>query len=728
MKFNFSSFDPKIILDKIRDTLEMLMGLLWVTGASPQCAKSLKRLIKDLFGGKLWAIYVVDATAKPEPGILEGAFSSIGSQTECLKANAFLNISGKDAFQRPWHVDHVQGSFCKIRYRVGLRDMLEAIEEGRASANMLHLVDGVLGEDRYLLGEIENVVEDFPGFFGMCVPSSCSQKDIQSIFNFIVPIVKSFTNVTVSVQVSECKTREQVEAIDWTPFFFAALVALGLLLFFVLIGSLLSLLDNLKPSRNSSHVTQNSWVGDVFRCFSAPSNARRLLSTADERAEMASVVGLRAFSVVWFLLGHFLLLHSMMLTKNLAMLKDKIKDITIQFIVNFTPAGDTIICLLGLMMVYVCNRRLREENAIRTKRYVLKYLLRRVIRLAPLMVLTTVLVGPIFAQLGQGPTWEYESRRMVGQCRSSWWLNVLHINNFFPRKQQCLEHTWLFALVMQFTVVGALLLPVFYHRPVAGRVLAISGIVTSMALIFLFTLLHDVGPTWLFREYKPGTRDTYAEMIYVRPYTRVGAFFIGMVTGEFLSHRKKITIHKALVILGWLCCLGSLLALIHAPFKWNRGLELPGTEASAAYGAFSRVLWAACICWIVIACSHGHGGWLNDLLSLRCWQPLSRLLFSLYMVSPLVIAYSNGVREHSYFLSYDAMAYVLLHHFVLSLVAATVLSLLLEQPFMRLEALVSERLAARRPPPPEPMAQVPHIERHWLDKGHENPAFAKEKL
>ncbi|KAL1431989.1 hypothetical protein MTO96_013659 [Rhipicephalus appendiculatus] len=93
-----------------------------------------------------------DATAKPEPGILEGAFSSIGSQTECLKANAFLNMSGKDAFQRPWHVDHVQGSFCKIRYRLGLRDMLDAIEQGRASANMLDLVDGVLGEDRYLLG------------------------------------------------------------------------------------------------------------------------------------------------------------------------------------------------------------------------------------------------------------------------------------------------------------------------------------------------------------------------------------------------------------------------------------------------------------------------------------------------------------------------------------------------------------------------------------------------
>ncbi|KAK8771760.1 hypothetical protein V5799_024996 [Amblyomma americanum] len=154
-------------------------------------------------------------------------------------------------------------------------------------------------------------------------------------------------------------------------------------------------------------------------------------------------------------------------------------------------------------------------------------------------------------------------------------------------------------------------------RPAVGRVLSISGIVASMSLTLVFTLLYDLGPTWLFREYKPGTRNTYTEMVYIRPYTRVGVFLTGMLAGEFLSHRRKINIHKS---------------------------------------------------------------------------------------------------------------YVLIHHFVLALVAATVLSLFLEQPFVRLEALVAQRLAARRTPSPEPMVQVPRIERHWLDKGHENPAFAKEKL
>ncbi|XP_077530901.1 nose resistant to fluoxetine protein 6-like [Haemaphysalis longicornis] len=695
LKFDLSSFDPKTLINKLRDTMEMLMGMLWVTGASPQCAKSLKRLIRDLFDGKIWALYVVDATAKPEPGILEGAFSSVGSQTECLKARAFLNISGRDSLQKPWHLGAVQGSFCKIRYRIGLREMLSALEESRASANMLDIVDSILGEDRYLLGEIENVVEEFPGFFGMCVPSSCSEKDVQSIFNFIAPILRTLTNVTITVQVTGCKTREQVDAINWTPSFLVALVLLGVILLFMALGTLLSVIDSVKPAHNHGKPEAGSCVGDLLRCFSVPRNVRRLLSRADEHGAMACVAGLRALSAIWLLMGHFLLLHSMALTKNLTLLKDKVKDITIQFIINFTPAGDTIICLV----------------------------------LTPLMVLTTVVVAPLFPQSGQGPTWELETGRLVAQCSSNWWFNVLHINNFLPRKQQCLEHTWLFAILMQFTVVGVLLIPVFYHRPVVGRVLSVSGIVASMALTFLLTLLHDLGPTWMFREYKPGTRNTYTEMVYIRPYTRASVFLMGMIVGELLSHRKKITLHKGLVCLSWICSLSTLLALIHATFKWNRGLELPGTEASAAYGAFSRVLWAAAVCWVVVSCAHGYGGWLNSLLSLKCWQPLSRLLYCLYIVSPFVITYSNGVREHAYFLSYDAMSYVLLHHMVLTVVAAAVFSLCLELPFLRLEEMVADRLAARRAAAAEPMVAVPHIEPHWLDKGgHENPAFAKEKL
>ncbi|CAN7939153.1 unnamed protein product [Ixodes hexagonus] len=340
-------------------------------------------------------------------------------------------------------------------------------------------------------------------------------------------------------------------------------------------------------------------------------------------------------------------------------------------------------------MTYVTMKKLRQQNIVHTRGFFLRYLMHRIVRLAPLLVLATLLVVPLFPQSGQGPTWELEVNKFLSGCSRNWWWNVLHVNNFLGRKEQartskkrflylqlqkkandpienfincCMEHTWFFALTMQCTTAAVIVIPVLYHRPAAGRLFVVMAILTSMALTFALTLLYDLGPTWMLREYRPG------------------------------------------------------------------GLELPGTEMSAAYGATSRILWAVSLSWMAVACASGHGGWLNELLSFKCWLPLSRLLYSLYMISPLVIVYSNGVREHSYYLSYDAMSYVLLHHMVLSLLAATALSVSLELPLIKMAALVSTRLESNRAAKlDEPAIPVPRIERHWLDRDFENPAFAKEK-
>lgn len=55
--FDLVSLDPKVLLKKVRDTLEMAVGMLWVTGASMKCSKSLKTLVRDAFGGEIWALY-----------------------------------------------------------------------------------------------------------------------------------------------------------------------------------------------------------------------------------------------------------------------------------------------------------------------------------------------------------------------------------------------------------------------------------------------------------------------------------------------------------------------------------------------------------------------------------------------------------------------------------------------------------------------------------------------
>lgn len=54
---------------------------------------------------------------------------------------------------------------------------------------------------------------------------------------------------------------------------------------------------------------------------------------------------------------------------------------------------------------------------------------------------------------------------------------------------------------------------------------------------------------------------------------------------------------------GWTICAGTLLFLIFGLYK----TELSAV-AAAIYSALSHSLWAACVGWIIIACSTGHGG------------------------------------------------------------------------------------------------------------------------
>lgn len=71
---------------------------------------------------------------------------------------------------------------------------------------------------------------------------------------------------------------------------------------------------------------------------------------------------------------------------------------------------------------------------------------------------------------------------------------------------------------------------------------------------------------------------------------------------------------------------------------------------SGFYESTSRVAWAGALAWIVFACTNELGGPVNWFLSLRMWQPLSRLSYSIYLVHlPVQVVLSAQVRSATFF-------------------------------------------------------------------------------
>jgi hypothetical protein len=85
---------------------------------------------------------------------------------------------------------------------------------------------------------------------------------------------------------------------------------------------------------------------------------------------------------------------------------------------------------------------------------------------------------------------------------------------------------------------------------------------------------------------------------------------------------------------GWTLSIGTILYLLYGLFK----VEL-SKFAAAAFSSLSHSAWAIALAWIVIACSTGHGGFLNRVLSATCLYPFSRVTYCAYLVHPIMIRF-----------------------------------------------------------------------------------------
>lgn len=62
------------------------------------------------------------------------------------------------------------------------------------------------------------------------------------------------------------------------------------------------------------------------------------------------------------------------------------------------------------------------------------------------------------------------------------------------------------------------------------------------------------------------------------------------------------------------------------------------TFVGAFYDATHRIAWTCLIGWIIFACHFlRSGGFVNDFLSIRFWQPFSKMSLSIYMVNYIYI-------------------------------------------------------------------------------------------
>eukprot|EP01099_Mayorella_cantabrigiensis_P001320 TRINITY_DN1570_c0_g2_i3.p1 TRINITY_DN1570_c0_g2~~TRINITY_DN1570_c0_g2_i3.p1 ORF type:complete len:294 (-),score=29.46 TRINITY_DN1570_c0_g2_i3:558-1439(-) len=276
--------------------------------------------------------------------------------------------------------------------------------------------------------------------------------------------------------------------------------------------------------------------------------------------------------------------------------------------------------------------------------------------------------------------------------RDSWWTNILYINNFIPTDGgQCMGWGWYLSNDFQYYIVTPIFILLWVRSRTQASILWFFSLISSLIITAVLVDHYGINAYVLL----PSDSNYYV-IEYIKPYTRAAPYLIGMMVAFILQtwpHWDFSEKHVWLVRLGHLVSAGMLLASVFSLYPESSGDDVWNDSENAAYITLSRLGWALGLAWIVFVCAKGHGGVVNQILSLPVWQPLAALSYGAYLLHPMFMeTFYWNIKVYAWHL--DDLFYPVYFGaaVVFSLSSAAILHLLIEVPFAHLEGFFSEAL------------------------------------
>ncbi|XP_032678637.1 nose resistant to fluoxetine protein 6-like isoform X2 [Odontomachus brunneus] len=315
--------------------------------------------------------------------------------------------------------------------------------------------------------------------------------------------------------------------------------------------------------------------------------------------------------------------------------------------------------------------------------YVIRYF-----RLTPAYSVILGLYATWLTQLDRGPRWSI-MRHEKKKCLSSWWTNLLYVNNYVNTDKICMFQSWYLAVDTQlFILAPAIIYPLWRWRKI-GKCLLVGATAISIAIPFAITLFNNLDPTLMIysREIKDITTNHFFASTYIKTHMRAESYCIGLMFGygAYRLQAGKHQLCKKIIKFGWLfATLSLLVSMFSITIFYNVRRDFTVIEA-AIYSPLHRLLWCTGIGWILIASITNNAGPIRNFLRYRVFIILSRVTYSAYLVNGLVELHSAATLRTPQHLNNFQLLRTTLSHVMLTFGGAIVLSTMFESPILSLE-------------------------------------------
>ncbi|XP_072518738.1 O-acyltransferase like protein isoform X2 [Salminus brasiliensis] len=415
-------------------------------------------------------------------------------------------------------------------------------------------------------------------------------------------------------------------------------------------------------------------------CFSVQVSSVSVFNTSSVGRSYSSLNGIRILSLLWIICGHTVQLSAWSSLDNDKRWRQAVQSSPLYVFAFSGPvylAVDTFLLLGGLLSAKSLLTSIQRSENTLSLRLVAHFLFKRFKRIQPLHLFIVCLIISLFSLLQRGVFW-FMAEDEILNCKKYWWSNLLLINNLFTITDICAPWTWYLSIDFQFYVTTPLL--IFLYRlnkyvllGVAFALLVMSSLAGALITAFLHLPVHQ--PTTLAYE-------SYFQYYYNKPYTRYGPYLLGVLAGLYMATKKEALLKKQWqAAAGWLISL-SVMALLVALAYVLRDVPAQASLTHAVYQGLHRSLWALAVVWIILACEEGYGGFVNRILSLSVWIPLSNISFACYLIHPILILLYNSKQETPIHYTDLNFLYLFLGHLLLTVVLGFALTVLIEKPFL----------------------------------------------
>ncbi|XP_045103020.1 nose resistant to fluoxetine protein 6-like [Portunus trituberculatus] len=612
---------------------------------------------KILSRGSYWPIFLPDSWGKVPDGILYGNVLPWGMQEECtmIRANEHIPINET----KPAINMEFRGRYCLVSVGMIKNEKPETLRTWEGEFMSPDVQVGVAMTD-------PNVLPIFN--YGTCMPSTCSAEDLEASINSILkPVGKMAKHV-------DCHIEDEPNYLNTGDIVFVVILSV--------LGSVMLLATVIDLSINY-YDTQELRKGPLsfLLVFSMYTNMKNTFAIKlKEHPDVISCLhGLRVFTMVWVVWGHGYMMQANV-TKNLVHYKELSQGVLNQIIMNASYSVDTFLFMSGLLVAYTV---LLEKDKARGVNWIMYYI-HRFIRLSPPIVFTAAASATVFRFIMNGPNSHAVERNFVEPCREKWWADSIFINNFLEHPT-CLPQCWYTAVDFQLFAVAPLVLAPLLTNSFFSLVWLFLVTVTSVAVPIINIAVYNLVPPGLPFLVNEEERKANVDL-YMMPWARASSYLMGIWTAWLLVRvrNKGFKMPPVVVVLGWVVSAAIALAVLF-------GRQKVSQVVSILYGGLSRLAWGVSLLWVVFACHTGYGGIMNSILSHPSLQPLSRLTYSLFLVTiPIQIFYTGAIYMPLYVNHLTKIIETCGYLFIGGLVGIP-LTLAVERPILGLEKIIFPR-------------------------------------